>query len=284
MTNSASGLPILTLHLGKHDHVQYTLVQARMWNPNSEVHLLGDQPVGTYPYVTQYDIRDYFKRATEFQDYYVHFNHDGAIYELLCMQRWLVMQEFVNAHKFERVFIMDSDVLLYSDITDEGRKYSKFDLTLCHGMSAGEAYFNRAMLNEFADFLFNLYKEKNSYSWDLLNAEFEINKKHSGSGGISDMMIFDYFRKRYPGRVGESMEIHEGATFDHHINTGAPGFEMEDGIKKIYWNDNRPYGKLLRTGEMVRFLSLHFQGGAKGRIPGFFREPPGWNQQTAPSS
>jgi hypothetical protein len=41
---------------------------------------------------------------------------------------------------------------------------------------------------------------------------------------------------------------------------------MKHGVKKIYWKDNLPYGKLLSDGSFVRFYSLHLQGRAKYAI------------------
>jgi hypothetical protein len=44
------------------------------------------------------------------------------------------------------------------------------------------------------------------------------------------------------------------------------GFEMENGVKKVYWKDNLPYGKLLDDGSFVQFYCLHFQGRTKYSI------------------
>ena len=46
---------------------------------------------------------------------------------------------------------------------------------------------------------------------------------------------------------------------------------MENDIKKVIWMDNKPYCRDIDTGDMIRFNSLHFQGGSKHLIKDFFR-------------
>ncbi len=41
---------------------------------------------------------------------------------------------------------------------------------------------------------------------------------------------------------------------------------MEGDKKKIYWNDNLPYGRSVSDNSMIRFYCLHFQGRAKYSI------------------
>ena len=73
-------------------------------------------------------------------------------------------------------------------------------------------------------------------------------------------------------RIGEVAKVIDGAVYDPNINLAAPGFEMSNGIKRVFWKNTDPYGIYLRTGEQVRFSSLHFQGGnAKRLISQFYR-------------
>jgi len=45
---------------------------------------------------------------------------------------------------------------------------------------------------------------------------------------------------------------------------------MSEGIKTILWKDGVPYGIEVRTGERIRFNSLHFQGKAKQLMCQFY--------------
>jgi hypothetical protein len=45
---------------------------------------------------------------------------------------------------------------------------------------------------------------------------------------------------------------------------------MEGGVKKTIWRDGQPYGTYARTGDEVRFNSLHFNGSAKRLMAQYF--------------
>lgn len=87
------------------------------------------------------------------------------------------------------------------------------------------------------------------------------------------MAILNLFSQDFPGKWTETLNIIDDVTFDHHMNTGYPSFETEDGRKKIVWKDNQPYGFHTELGRLIRFRSLHFQGHAKPLIPSFVRDP-----------
>jgi len=77
------------------------------------------------------------------------------------------------------------------------------------------------------------------------------------------MTALELYNETNFGRVGEASQIIDGSVYDPNINMPHPGFEMENGIKKIIWKDRQPYGQIAETGEEIRFNSLHFNGRAK---------------------
>ena len=52
--------------------------------------------------------------------------------ELFCFQRWFVLYEFMKEQKIDKVFCMDSDVLLYTDASEDFKNLKT--LTLSHEM------------------------------------------------------------------------------------------------------------------------------------------------------
>ena len=69
-----------------------------------------------------------------------------------------------------------------------------------------------------------------------------------------------------PGRVGEMMQIVNGSTYDHNINTPDQGFSFKNGKKDFILKEGIPYIFNNTLNKEIKFNSLHFQGGAKNLI------------------
>jgi hypothetical protein len=155
-------------------------------------------------------------------------------------------------------------VLLYANITDDLRKFSRFDFTLCWNTIGCVFFLNRPEgLDNFCDFLMKIYSKKDRYHYDKMISHFAVRRKHRLPGGVCDMTALQLFNELHFGQVGEASHIVDGSVYDPNINMTHPGFEMENGIKRIVWKDGQPYGRFLRTGEEIKFNSLHFNGRAK---------------------
>lgn len=266
-------IPIFCFHLGAHPYVASVMQQARQWNPLSPIYLITDQPQERFPDITVVPVLEYSASALECQHSYKHMSSNAFDIELMCLQRWFVLSEVLMQLPYDRCFIMDSDVLLYSDITAEHEKYKEYKFTLTCQMSPGECYFNTDIVHQFVQILDNAYRKKNDYYWDMIDAFYNHIVRAGAKGGISDMAFLTLFAATHSGNWLDSTHIINGATFDHHVNTDIPGFQMENGKKKIIWKDNQPYGLHLARNEEIRFLSLHFQGGAKNLIESHLRTP-----------
>jgi tetratricopeptide (TPR) repeat protein len=46
---------------------------------------------------------------------------------------------------------------------------------------------------------------------------------------------------------------------------------MNEGVKNIYWEHDKPFCKHIDSGALVKFITLHFQGGAKKMIKDYFK-------------
>ena len=109
----------------------------------------------------------------------------------------------------------------------------------------------------------NLQQERLTYHYDKMVSHFAVRRKHRLAGGVCDMTAFQLYSELNFGQVGEASHIIDDSVYDPNINMAHPGFEMENGIKKIIWKNGQPYGKHIRTGREIKFNSLHFNGRAK---------------------
>ena len=227
-------------------------------------YLIGDDSNDCYDFVEHHSILDYFQGANNFSKIYRHYNTTNYKYELFCFQRWFVLYEFIVATDIEKCLYLDSDTMLYSDITEEQIKFSQFDFTLSYQTCGSIFFLNRVQaLADYCQFLIDIYSKKERYYYDRMLAQYAIFKKNRMAGGACDMTAFSFYGYDHFGEIGEVSQIIGGSVFDPGINVSQPGFEMEKGIKKIIWKNAIPYGVQLKTANEIKFNSLHFQGETK---------------------
>ena len=189
-------------------------------------------------------------------------------FERLCFQRWFILRDFLTAHRIEQCVYLDSDVMLYGNVTEDMAKFRLFDFTVCWNTIGCVLFVNRVEgLVNFCQFIMDIYTKKDEYHYDKMVANFAVRRRHQLMGGATDMTAFELYGELNFGQVGEASFIIDGSTYDPNINMPQPGFEMADKIKKVIWQDHQPYGIYVPTGEMVRFNSLHFNGKAKALMP-----------------
>ena len=272
--DTATSLPIVFIHYGNKDYLRYSLAQAKRSNPESTVYLLGDATNDCYEFVEHRPFSNYFEGAAEFAKLYRHFNTLRHYYNLFDFQRWFILREFLDARHLTKCLYLDSDTMLYADVTADRQKFKHFDFTLSRKTSGNTFFLNRVeALNEFCKVLTNIYNKKERYFYDKMVAQYAVRRKNNLEGGACDMTAFELYSEAHFGEIGEVALIIDGSVYDPGINDPNPGFVMRNGIKKVVWKSGDPYGIHSRTGEEIRFNSLHFQGRAKRLMEQFV--PPG---------
>src|SRR5262249_20351711 len=149
---------------------------------------------------------------------------------------------FLMANNLQRCLYLDSDTMLYTDITRDARKFEDFDFTLSQMTSGCTFFLNRVeALSDFCNFLLNIYTLNDRYHFDKMVAHFAARKRNHLPGGVCDMTAFQLYNELRFGEIGEAAQIIDGSVYDPAITSPAPGFEMENGIKKITWREGIPY-------------------------------------------
>lgn len=255
-------LPIIFVHTGNSNIISYALNQARKFNPESEIILLGDE---SNRWVERQGFRhfntsDFFGMAERFDGAYVHMSPNPVGYERFCFQRWMVIKEFLNScEDIDRFVYLDTDVLLYCNVTDYCEKYlDGIDITVCKDQGPQYTFLTKESISELADYMLDSYSDpvklekiKNYYQ------DYFVNGKHYG--GICDMTLFEWFAKSK--NYFDTNQIIDNGLFDNSVNR-AEGLLTKKGIKKIIIRNEKAYG-LKENHEEVTFYGLHFQGKAK---------------------
>lgn len=262
-------IPVIFIHKGYQSYLDFTTKQS---SKNNNVHFIGTHNPGSH--VDFFDISSYQKYNKEFVNLYEHLSTNGYEYELFCFLRWFILKEHMEENKLDVVFYVDSDVMLYVDVTDEFTKFNQFDLTLLHRTAAISSYFTKTGLDNFCSFLINTFSNKTSYNYQKISSHYHTRSSFGLPGGVCDMTYFDFFHYMDdggggPGKVGEMMVIINDSTYDHNVNVPDQYFEFS-GIKNIKIMDGYPYVFNHKLKKDIRFNSIHFQGGAKNHIPNYF--------------
>jgi len=295
-------IPVVILHRGISENIpSFAIRQAQ--EHNDRVILLGDV-YHTPNHCEYYPISDYmdYRFQTMLRVYqHMHMNKN-AEYRLNNILRWFVIADFMNKQDIPVVFAADSDLLLFSDVTEIQNTWTTCNALLCipryqeeyrWAASGHASFWKLEALKMFCDFAINCYCNK--YALDMLKRKWEWHKKYNMAGGICDMTLLYRFYQTYPGMVGNLLEAvpprHIGQymhAFDLSLNTSEnchlDEYEMETvkgapygQIKRLFWNNQVgshpaalvPYGNNLKLGGKIRFDGLHFQAGAKQLMEDF---------------
>lgn len=283
-------IPIVFYHdcIADRGYIFSSLMQARRTNRNSRIILLVDeirsggvtplteviQEFGVEVFLTK-DFRD---GVGEFIAIYKHLSSNPYNYELVCFVRWFVIRNFVKEQKFDKLFVTDSDVLLFCDISMEREKtFANFRITLTHNVSAGISFINDvSVLDEYCKLCMNIFSGYDKYDYDKCYSHFVTLQNNGMPGGVCDMTIWGIYRNHFinPGLIGETSVITpDFTTFDHNVNV-SDSFEMDQGTntKRFIWIGGTPYCRSQYLEKEIKFNCIHFQGPAKRLMDMFYRE------------
>jgi len=265
------GIPVIFFHYGNPAYLKYALKQARHYNPDSPIYLLGDKKNNKYPFVTHVSANSLEAATQQFRGIYKHRSNNSEQYELICFLRWFYIRAFCEANNIEAFIYLDSDVLCYQNFSElsplpgDTRMANTGDDT---GMPAFTYFRNLQVINDFCDHLVHYYSDPDAIATlDRLYQPFIDDPQMMG--GISDMALFHLYFHDYPEGTLKIDLIGDDMAVDTNINVST-GYEMENGIKKIYWQDNLPYGKNIASGKFIRFVTLHYQGRAKDAMRQYY--------------
>ena len=253
-------LPIIFVHRGNRAYLPLSLWKAKATNPRSDIILIGDRQNAHWATAARhYTWAPYGARAEAFARSFRNFGPNRPDFELVCFQRWLVLQSFLRAHHIDHCLYIDSDVLLYGDVEADARRFSAYGMTTA-GIS-GHTNFIRGpeTLGAFCDLLVELYRDERALAQ---LGEQHAALRHAGDhSGISDMTFFQMFAERHSDSVLDIARPLSGCAYDESLSA-TEGFAHDNGIKTLRWSDGAPVAETA-NGEPVKMRSLHFQGDSK---------------------
>lgn len=258
---SGQNIPLIFVHNGNKYYLKPVLEQAYAFNRDVPIYLLGDETNDKYKFANHYLASDYFGLASQFESVYQHMSVNAYGYELFCFQRWFIVNEFVKQKGIKHFLCLDSDVLLFCNVSKVFSEYINYDFTICETHCPCYTLFSSETLDKFCTFLMDMYT--NSFYLNILKKRYEDILARNEKSGISDMTAFRLYQDHISSNVKELTDIENGECFDGNINDYT-GFEKDDDDrKKVYWEESRPYLVQQATDKHVYVKGLHFQGNSK---------------------
>lgn len=257
-------IPILTIHNGNQEYFKKTFEINSKYNSNIIVLSDKNLEINGIKFYNYSELN--VPEIKVFKKEYQHLNTTPVDYEIFCYLRWFIILEFMKKNNLEVIFHIDSDVLMFSNPDTEFEKYKNFEFTLTHRTTASSSFFTKAGLENFCEFLIEIYTNKNSYEYKKISSHFYVRQNCGLPGGVCDMTFFHNYDYKKSGQIGEMMYIIDDSTYDHNINDDDHVWDFENGLKKFQFIDGFPYCYNKRLKKNIKFNSIHLQGGAKNFV------------------
>lgn len=250
-------VPIYTTYTG--DRPKYLdMVIKQAVNFNNEVVVVLDEPV------------------PRLEDTYVHLSTNDAWYELHCIKRWALILEEMKIKGHEVAYIMDTDVLVYGDMSKDYQNYKKYDYTVILNHHLGNCYWKIDNLMQFVAYIFSCYDRDGAILSELEEYFHSLQEKRV-LGGVNDIKLMElFFRDSEHGEIYNLLKPKNGVVHDHNIRINENGtYEHTGQMKLIRMHDDQPYCLNMKTGLLNLFRCLHFQGMAKFMMKDYVTDPKG---------
>ena len=259
--------PIIFIHKGPCHYLPGNISHVRARFGPRRILTLSDRPYADSEWVPLKTL------GSPFTAHYQHLSTVDQKFELFCFNRWFMLAQALHQHNLTQFIHLDSDCMLFDDafpcdklgvVGDPTSPYYAFT------KSGHSLFSNRVSLEKFCQFMETTYTHP-----ETLTRLKHLRATQMGPcGGVTDMTLFGLFSAQYPDEVRHQEDLRDGICSDDNFN--APGgFQMDGPIKKIVVESGHPYGFLEKTGEKIRFRTLHFQGSAKPLMSRFsWGDPP----------
>tara|TARA_R100000008_G_C3582253_1_gene169380 strand:+ start:1019 stop:1939 length:921 start_codon:yes stop_codon:yes gene_type:complete len=267
------------------NYLRATLGVARRFNPDLDIYLLGDE--GTEPYaeeakVSFFPFKEYDNsEATKLFDRVFQLIKgprcgQSAEWIKFVFKRWFYMYNFIQTTQHTSFWTFDSDTLILTDLSSQQSKFTSYDCTeQCNGACMNGFINNLNVVKNYLETINNLFQNEKylntqkkefctthpDYSFTEMRAYGEYKKPGCTTNG--SLRIYP------PTNFNSTLlqDIIAEETFDQClVQTGknlmvgaAPdkGYEMENGVKKLYFREGAIYLKHLDHPNLIKANSLN---------------------------
>lgn len=263
-------IPIFFIHIGNQEYLHYAISSAEKYN--RDVYLLGDKSNQRFCR-NWFRLDDYKDEDTDtFVKNYVHMSCNAPVFDIQCIQRYIILRNFMRRHNMDCACMADSDLLFFENMSRaiqyKDKVYFSFqydDKGTIVSSSAHCAYWPLKRLEQFCDFILKMYIEDIEVLKELYKRKMKIHYR-----AISDMDLLDLWANQNSQYLISTDKIRNHSVFDHNINTIAEYQRNCFGMKKLYRRGDKLYFK--KNRKLVQVNTIHAQGNAKKYMKQFLKK------------
>lgn len=264
---------IVVVHRGNSRWLSRSLRAASITNPGVEVVLIGDNSglkLARDLGVSHAEWRDFSSSAGLLAKNYVHKSTNGRAFELICLQRWFILESWMRETGQESVIAIDSDLLVFADLKEILKASLQRDAVGFVNDSAHLAWIpNASAISAVCNVIQEAYSDPSHQLIQQLHCE---HLHRFSEGGVSDMSFFQLLARDGSGRVIDILGPHGEKCWylDVTMNDGIGGFVLDNGFKRIKMIEGVPHALSTEAGVWHPMATLHFQGKAKALMDHYF--------------
>ena len=260
-----------------------TFVVAKHFNPDMQIILLGDDNNKHYAkdagiefdYYEKYSNSEKINRFEKVFKVIKGKNHGGPEWIKFVFKRWFHIYEFVMKNQYSKFWTFDSDNLILTNLYENEYKFSGYDCTeQCNGACINGFVSNKEVIAGYLDKINDLFEDdyyisKQQHEFDSINTNYAFTEMRAYAEYKKEYSTIDGMNV-YPATNFKSVllqSIINGEMFDPALAQNSAkkicceecdsGYEMESGIKKMYFRDNKIYFKFVDTGQLIRACSIN---------------------------
>ena len=234
------------------------------------------------------------EEMVEFEKYFKNYSFMPEDFEKKCFLRAFYVRELLRKKSLERVFYVDSDCVVLTNVDElfkklshvvEGYSVQKYMQKENPHHKVGcihNALLTQTICDEYIRLCMNIYKSGDKFH--LIKEKWELHQE-TKVGGICDMTLwFLLLQQRHVDSTPITdfndlvMIDGEDCVFDHNIGdsygyAGMNTYKMGDnpdvspwGVTKMITKRKGKYYVMTQDGREIRLLSIHYQGGSKAGL------------------
>lgn len=253
--------PIIFIHYGDDDYLRFTLHAAKLFNPDKNVVLLGDQANSIYKplginhvpfqeFDTGEDIREF---DNVFQ---VIAGADFTRVDWLrfVFKRWFLIKNFLYSQGYSSFWTFDSDNLLFDSLARHEAKFADYDCTeQCNGLCMNGFIRNRSIVDGYLRKIIALFKDP-----DKIIRRYSEEYSRNPIAAFTEMAAYDWFREDGGFKSIKLSSIINDETFDDALSLSHEMEMADQGHKRLYLNERGLiFTKHLPSQRFVRLISAN---------------------------
>ena len=267
--------PVVLIHKGDSSYLFNTLYMLNRYHSPSNIFLIGDNANAHYSnWCTHFQFENYSHKAEELRPIYWHKSVFSFEHELFCLQRWMVLESFMQEHNLQKAIYIDSDVLVFDNLPNWLPKFSSYGMSII-GVSGHTNFVQSSTtLAKFNAYVIDKYSTEKGK--EAIQKWFDEHMAGKADHGISDMDMLTHFAEEYPDEVINLETSYSEFAFDRSFSE-SNGFAIDanTGFKSIVWKQEKPYFFNLQSGKEIHAVTLHFQGNIKQNQKHYIPKPDG---------